>query len=181
MYRNTFRHALANTLVASVVNYTVWFAVTFWVYLETHSVFATGVIAGIFLTFTALSGMWFGSFVDHHGKRTVMIVSSAASLVSYALAFAGFRLAGPEPFGDAGSPALWAFVLLLMVGVIAGNLRGHRHVHAGHAARPGGPAGQGERAGRHRVRRVVPDHVGAQRAAGGAVRACTAVPAVARR
>ena len=49
MYRNTFRHALANTLVASVVNYTVWFAVTFWVYLETHSVFATGVIAGIFL------------------------------------------------------------------------------------------------------------------------------------
>ena len=57
MYRNTFRHALANTLVASVVNYTVWFAVTFWVYLETHSVFATGVIAGIFLTFTALSGM----------------------------------------------------------------------------------------------------------------------------
>ena len=82
MYRNTFRHALANTLVASVVNYTVWFAVTFWVYLETHSVFATGVIAGIFLTFTALSGMWFGSFVDHHAKRTVMIVSSAGSMAS---------------------------------------------------------------------------------------------------
>jgi DHA3 family multidrug efflux protein-like MFS transporter len=124
MYRRTFRHALANTLVASVVNYTVWFAVTFWVYLETHSVFATGVIAGIFLTFTALSGMWFGSFVDHHAKRTVMIVSSAGSLVSYALAFAGYLLAGPEPFRDAGSPVLWAFVLLLMVGVIAGNLRG---------------------------------------------------------
>ena len=67
--RRVFRHALLNTLVASVVNFTVWFALTFWVYLETHSVFATGVISGIYLVLTALSGIWFGGLVDHHPKN----------------------------------------------------------------------------------------------------------------
>jgi DHA3 family multidrug efflux protein-like MFS transporter len=124
MNRHIFRHALANTLIASVVNFTVWFAVTFFVYLETRSVFATGVIAGIFLAFTALSGIWFGSLVDHHAKRAVMIGSSAASLAAYLAAFGVYLLAGPEPFRDPASPVLWAFVLLLMVGVIVGNLRG---------------------------------------------------------
>ena len=51
------------------MNFTVWFAITFWVYLETRSVFATGMVAGIFLVATALSGIWFGSLVDHHRKK----------------------------------------------------------------------------------------------------------------
>ena len=123
-HRHTFRHALANTLVASVVNYTVWFAVTFFVYLETRSVFATGVIAGIFLVFTALSGVGFGSLVDHHPKRAVMLGSSAASLALYGVAFAVYLLAGPATFRDPAAPVLWVFVLLLMLGVIIGNLRG---------------------------------------------------------
>jgi DHA3 family multidrug efflux protein-like MFS transporter len=122
--RRTFGHVLANTLVASVVNFTVWFAVTFFVYLETRSVFATGIIGGIFLALTALSGIWFGSLVDHYPKRTVMIGSSAASLVFYAASLAVYLAAGPEPFRDPASPVLWAFVLLLMTGVIIGNVRG---------------------------------------------------------
>ena len=44
--QRTFLHVLLSTLVVSVINFTVWFAVTFWVYLETRSVFATGLIAG---------------------------------------------------------------------------------------------------------------------------------------
>ena len=79
--RRAFHHLLVNTLVASVVNFTVWFAVTFWVYLETRSVFATGVISGIYLVFTAASGVWFGGLVDRHRKRSVMLGSSAASLL----------------------------------------------------------------------------------------------------
>ena len=60
--RRVFLHVLANTLVASVVNFTVWFAVTFWVYLETRSVFATGMIAGHLPGRSPrLSGIWFGS------------------------------------------------------------------------------------------------------------------------
>jgi DHA3 family multidrug efflux protein-like MFS transporter len=123
-HRTTFRHALANTLVASVVNSTVWFAVTFWVYLETRSVFATGVISGIFLGLTALSGVWFGGLVDHHGKRNVMLASSVASFALYAASLAVYLAAGPEPFRDPGSPILWGFAVLLMSGVIVGNIRG---------------------------------------------------------
>jgi DHA3 family multidrug efflux protein-like MFS transporter len=110
--------------VASVVNATVWFAVTFWVYLETRSVFATGVIAGMFLGLTALSGVWFGGLVDRYRKRTVMLGSSAVSLALYAASLVVYLAAGPEPFRDPTSPVLWGLVLLLMSGVIVGNIRG---------------------------------------------------------
>lgn len=121
--RRAFRHALANTLVASVVNFTVWFAVTFWVYLETRSVFATGVISGIYLVFTAVSGVWFGGLVDRYPKRAVMLGSSVTSLLLYGAALAVYLAADPATFTDPASPALWALVLLLMGGVIVGNLR----------------------------------------------------------
>lgn len=122
--RRTFFHVLGNTLVTSVVNFTVWFAVTFWVYLETRSVFATGVIAGVFLGLGAASGVWFGSLVDHHRKRSVMLASSAASLVLYGAGLAVHVAVGPAAFRDPTSPALWVFALLLMAGVIVGNIRG---------------------------------------------------------
>jgi MFS transporter, DHA3 family, multidrug efflux protein len=118
-----FLHLLANTLVASVVNFTVWFAVTFWVYLETRSVFATGVISGIYLVFTTASGVWFGGLVDRHPKRSVMLGSSVVSLLCYAAALAVYLVTEPASFTNPASPALWALVLLLMSGVIVGNLR----------------------------------------------------------
>ena len=121
--RRVFHHVLANTLAAVVVNFTVWFAVTFWVYLQTRSVFATGVISGIYLVFTAASGIWFGSLVDRYPKRAVMLGSSAVSLLLYVAAFAVYLLADPAGFTDPTSLALWALVLLSMVGVIVGNLR----------------------------------------------------------
>jgi len=71
-----FVHLLVNTLLVSVINFTVWFAVTFWVFLETKSVLATGMVAGIFLVTTAVTGIWFGSLVDQHAKKTVMQVSA---------------------------------------------------------------------------------------------------------
>ena len=80
----TFVQLLANVLLVSVINFTVWFAITFFVYLETRSVFATGMIAGIFLVATMLTGIWFGSLVDHHSKKAVMQGSALASLVLYA-------------------------------------------------------------------------------------------------
>lgn len=59
-----FHHLLANNLVANITNFTVWFALTFWVFLETRSVFATGMIAGIYLVLTAGLGIWFGSLAS---------------------------------------------------------------------------------------------------------------------
>ncbi len=118
-----FAHLLVNNLLVSVVNYTVWFAVTFWVFLETGSVFATGMIAGIFLVATAGTGIWFGSLVDHHPKHAVLQASAAASTVLYALALAVYLLTPERSFTTAGSLPLWCFVVLLMLGVIAGNPR----------------------------------------------------------
>lgn len=56
---NRFYQLLANNLVANITNFTVWFALTFWIYLETKSVFATGMVAGIYLVLTASTGIWF--------------------------------------------------------------------------------------------------------------------------
>ena len=81
--QRVFAHILVSSLVVSVANFTVWFALTFWVYLETRSVMATGLIAGIFLVATASTGIWFGSLVDHHRKQAVIQASAVASLVCY--------------------------------------------------------------------------------------------------
>ncbi len=118
-----FHQILANNLVANITNFTVWFAVTFWVFLETRSVFATGMIAGIFLVFTAGLGFWFGSLVDHHSKKNVMLGSSVTSFGLYAIALAIERFAPHGTFADVASVWLWALVLSALLGVIAGNLR----------------------------------------------------------
>jgi DHA3 family multidrug efflux protein-like MFS transporter len=41
-----FNQLVINTLLASVTNNFLWFALTFWVYLETRSVVASSVIGG---------------------------------------------------------------------------------------------------------------------------------------
>jgi DHA3 family multidrug efflux protein-like MFS transporter len=119
----TFYHLLVNTLFVSVINFTVWFAITFFVYLETKSVFATAIIAGLYLVCTALSGFWLGSLVDHHKKKTMMLVSSVGSLVSFGIALAVYMLAPEGAFKDPASIWLWTLVGLCTLGVIVGNIR----------------------------------------------------------
>jgi MFS transporter, DHA3 family, multidrug efflux protein len=120
---SVFHRILANNLLANITNYTAWFAITFWVFLETGSVFATGMIAGIFLTFTALLGIWLGALVDHHGKIAVMAGSSLVSLVFFALSLALMQAVPETAFANPYGVWLWALVLLVMGGVIAGNIR----------------------------------------------------------
>ncbi len=55
-----FRRLVLNTLVSGVTSSFLWFAVTFWVYLETRSVVATGVIGAAYGLSSALLGPWFG-------------------------------------------------------------------------------------------------------------------------
>lgn len=119
----TFYHLLANTTVAGVINFTVWFAITFFVFLQTRSVFATGMISGIYLVLTAATGIWFGSIVDHQKKKTAMILSSIGSLVLYVICFVVYVSAPENAFNDVANPTLWIFVLLLMIGIIIGNIR----------------------------------------------------------
>lgn len=118
-----FTQLLVNVLVVSVVNYTVWFAITFFAFLQTRSVFVTGLIAGIFMLASVATGIPFGSVVDHHDKKRVMQVSAAISTVLYAVALALYLVAPDGAFTQVTSPMLWIFVLVLMAGVIVGNLR----------------------------------------------------------
>ncbi len=118
-----FHQVLGNNLIANITNYTVWFAVTFWVYLETRSVLATGMIAGLYLVLTSLLGFWLGSLVDHNRKTRVMAGSSAASFLLYAAALSVLVAAPEGAMAEVSGFWLWGFIGLVMVGVIAGNVR----------------------------------------------------------
>src|SRR4051794_2484354 len=111
--RAAFFQVLGNTVLVSVMNFTVWFAITFYVYLQTRSVFATGVISGIFLVMTALTGIWFGSLVDHFPKKTVLQVSATTSMILYAVGLAVYLATPRAEFTDPASPVLWTVVVLL--------------------------------------------------------------------
>jgi len=75
-----FYAILANTLIAGIINTVVWFAVTFFVYLETRSVLTTSVMAGVYVSTIALSGLFLGSLVDRFKKKTAIFISSCLSL-----------------------------------------------------------------------------------------------------
>jgi MFS transporter, DHA3 family, multidrug efflux protein len=119
----TFYTLLANSLTAFLANTFVWFAVTFWVYLETKSVIATSVMAGVYLVTIAGSGFFLGSLVDRYKKKTAMLLSSATSLVLFVIAWIIYVSTPPQAFTDASSPILWAFIVLVLLGAIAGNIR----------------------------------------------------------
>ena len=119
----TFHLLVINTLVASVTNNFLWFALTFWVYLETRSVLATAVIGGGYMLLLAVSGIVVGTFVDQHRRRTSMLLSSALTLAAFLLAGFVYLTAPAGALQDLGQPAFWAFITLVLAGAIAGNLR----------------------------------------------------------
>ena len=118
-----FLHLLVNMLLVSVINFTVWFAITFWVFLETRSVLATGMVAGIFLVATALER----DLVRQPGRpppqEGVMQVSTLISLALYLGSFVLYQVTPKEVFTDPASVRLWVFIVVAMVGVITGNIR----------------------------------------------------------
>ena len=120
----TFYAALGNSLAAFLTNTFVWFAVTFWVFLETRSVIATAVMAGVYTSTVALSGFFLGSLVDRYPKKNVMLLSSVLTLILFVWAYLIFVTTASDVFKDAGSLNLWLFIVLCLFGAIAGNLRG---------------------------------------------------------
>jgi MFS transporter, DHA3 family, multidrug efflux protein len=119
----TFHLLVTNTLVANVTNNFLWFALTFWVYLETRSVLATAIVGGGYMLLMAFSAMFFGTFVDRHRRMASMLLSSSVTLVAFALAGLVFFVAPDGSLRDFGHPAFWGFVGFILAGAIAGNLR----------------------------------------------------------
>ena len=118
----TFFRLLATALVAVTTNNFVWFALVFWGFLSTRSVISTSTMGGIFLIGMAVSGIWFGSVVDHHRKKNAMLGSSIASLIAFAIGMAVIHFAPADAFSTVASPWLWILVIILLCGTIAGNI-----------------------------------------------------------
>ncbi len=120
----TFRRLLLNTLVSGVTSSFVWFSLTFWVYLETRSVVATGMIGGAFSLCGAVLGPAFGSFVDRHRKHTAMLMTTSVSAACFAGATTVFLVVDAERLLDLRGPWFWVLVLLTLVGSVSGSMRG---------------------------------------------------------
>jgi DHA3 family multidrug efflux protein-like MFS transporter len=121
--RRIFTHLLANTAVANVTTSYLWFALTFWVYLETRSVLATGIIGGAYMLFVALSSILFGSFVDHHRKLHVMRFSG---FVTFTAIVVGALLYASMPNAqllDLSLPWFWLFTAILLAGAVIEHMR----------------------------------------------------------
>ncbi|SMH49046.1 MFS transporter, DHA3 family, multidrug efflux protein [Rathayibacter oskolensis] len=119
----TFHQILVNTAVANVTTSFLWFALTFWVYLETRSVLATGIIGGAYMLLVAIFSMAFGTIVDRHRKYRVMVFAGAVTLVSFGVA-GGLYLALPESaLLDLGGPWFWLFSGVILFGAVIENMR----------------------------------------------------------
>jgi len=119
----TFYLLVANTLIAVTANNFLWFALVFWVYLETRSVVATSVIGGVYMLLFAASGIFFGTYVDGHRRKTSMLLSSVGSLTCFLLATLVFFIAPEGSVPSLSQLWTWVFVVLILAGAIAGNLR----------------------------------------------------------
>ncbi len=118
-----FHQVLVNTALANVTTSYLWFALTFWVYLETESVLATAIIGGSYMLLVAVFGVVFGVIVDRMKKKAVMLISSIVTLSAYLIAGAMY-LAFPEStLLDWGGPWFWVFAGVILIGGVVENLR----------------------------------------------------------
>jgi DHA3 family multidrug efflux protein-like MFS transporter len=119
----TFAQILVNTAVANVTTSFLWFALTFWVYLETRSVLATGIIGGAYMLLVALCSMAFGTIVDRHRKHAVMVFAGVFTLVAFSISLALFAVFPESALLDLGGPMFWVFSGVILIGAVVENMR----------------------------------------------------------
>lgn len=121
--RRAFLGVLVNTAAANVTTSYLWFALTFWVYLETRSVLATGIIGGAYMLLLAVFAMLFGTIVDRHRKHRVMVVSGVVTLAAFLIAGALWLLFPERVLLDLGGPWFWVFSGVVLGGAVIENMR----------------------------------------------------------
>jgi DHA3 family multidrug efflux protein-like MFS transporter len=119
-----FHALLVNTLISGVTSTFLWFALTFWVYLETRSVVATGIIGGSYGLASAAIGPAFGTYVDHHRKHAAMSLATALSAVCFSLAGAVYLLVDADDLLRVGNAFFWVLAFSTLAGSVAGMMRG---------------------------------------------------------
>ncbi len=118
-----FYAVLLNTLIANVTTSYLWFGLTFWVYLETQSVLATGIIGGMYMLLVAVCSIIFGTIVDHNRKKDVMVFSSVATFICFGLAGVLYLLFPKEALVDWNGIVFWLFAGIILVGGVVENMR----------------------------------------------------------
>ncbi len=118
-----FRRLLVNTLVSGVTSSFLWFALTFWAFLETRSVVVTGVIGAAYGLSAALLGPVFGTYVDRHRKLPAMMLSTLIASVCFGTATLVFVVVDAEHLLNLGRPWFWVLVAVSLCGSVAGQLR----------------------------------------------------------
>lgn len=118
-----FLNVLINIAVANTSTFFLWSALSFWLYLETHSVLILSILSGTFMTLVTLSGMFFGTIVDKHRKKKVIAVSSVVALAFLLFAGSVFFFFDREEIADISSSAFWIFSLSILLSALVSNLR----------------------------------------------------------
>lgn len=118
----TFYKLLSIALLVVTTNNFVWFALTYWAYLTTHSVISTSIMAGVFLVMSALSSFWLGAIVDHYKKKKVMLASSIITVVLFIVGLVLFMVTPFSTFASVSSIQFWLLVIILLAGTIVGSL-----------------------------------------------------------
>lgn len=119
----SFYQVLVNTALANVTSSYLWWALTFWAYLETRSVLATSIIGGSYMLLVAVLGFVFGAIVDHMKKKAVMVLSSSVTLATYLLAGVLYLTFPEDVLVDWGGPWFWIFAGVILIGGVVENLR----------------------------------------------------------
>ncbi|HVL60461.1 MAG TPA: MFS transporter [Microbacterium sp.] len=118
-----FVHVLVNTMIANVTTSFLWFALTFWVYLETRSVLATGIIGGAYMLLIAAFGIVFGTIVDRHKKYRVMMLASVVTLAAFVAAGVLYLMHPESALVDLGGPWFWVFTGVILFGSVVEHMR----------------------------------------------------------
>jgi len=120
----TFRRLLLNSLLSGVTSSFLWFALTFWVYLETRSVVVTGVIGGAFSISAAILGPAFGTYVDRHRKQPSMVLATTITTAAFAVATVVFLAVPAADLLQLRNPLFWVLAGFTLLGSVAGQMRG---------------------------------------------------------
>ncbi len=118
-----FYRLLVNTLISGVTSTFLWFALTFWVYIETHSVVATGMIGAGYSLSAAVLGPVFGTFVDRHRKQPVMMLATLTTALCFTVASAIYIAVDNDSLLDLRAPWFWLLVAFTLFGSVASMMR----------------------------------------------------------
>lgn len=119
----SFLNILVNTAVANLTTSYLWFALTFWVYLETENVMATGIIGGSYMLLIAFFSLIFGTLIDRYRKKQVFVFSSVFTAVAFGLAGLIYLWLPTEEILNIGGPQFWLFSGVILLGAVVEQMR----------------------------------------------------------